>query len=453
MIPYDEIELSDELRQQVEDFCSEVEKFRAEGELDSVQVAKLEEHFKASHVYHSTGIEGNRLTLQETVVVLQEGLDISGKSFKESLEVKRLGRAFDFLESLAATDQAIREIDIRNLHGMLMEGEVDALPGDYRKTGIAISGAEHRPPEPIEVPSRMAKLISWINENTEENPIVLGALAHHELVAIHPFLDGNGRVSRLLMNLILMKRRFPICNIQRDDRSEYYAALSFADVGLFEPLVQLVRQRCLELFTEYARIRNESKRMATWAERWGTREAQVLLRRESRELELWQSRMRQVLLEFQQAADLLGDEFGEMDIGFYDYGTELDLEKYQQLKEKGFAEYCNAFSIDFRNTRTAQRERFMFRFYRNWKRFDQRSRVIPLELNYFEPKERKYIRMSDLGWGTRIRIRELYFSDKGTFIIKYFNPDTGKNDEKVGATITEAVELFFNDVLGNVWGL
>lgn len=177
MIPFEIIELSNELQEQLADFRQQVENFRAEGELDDVQTAKLEEHFKASHVYHSAGIEGNRLTLQETVVVLQEGLDVSGKSLKESLEVKHLGEAFDFLNSLATSNHTIRETDIRDLHKLVMEGERDALPGEYRKTGVIISGSEHRPPEPIEVPSRAAELVSWINQNMTENPILTSTLA------------------------------------------------------------------------------------------------------------------------------------------------------------------------------------------------------------------------------------------------------------------------------------
>jgi Fic family protein len=453
MISYDEIELSNDLWEQLEDFRNEIEVFRTEGRLDPLAVAKLEEHFKASHIYHSAGIEGNQLNLQETLVVLQDGLDISGKPLKDSLEVKHLGEAFDFLQTLAATDQAIRETDIRNLHKLLMEGDQEALPGEYRKTGVIIALSEHRPPEPIEVPSRMTELVSWLNENSKENPVLLAALAHHELAALHPFADGNGRTARLLMNLILMQRGFPICNIRRDERPEYYEALSFADVGLFEPLVQLVRRRCADLFSEYVRIRSESKRMSEWAERWGTREAEVLLRRESREMALWQSRMRQVLLEFQKAADLLGDKFEEMDIEFYDYGTELTLEKYQQLRERGSAEHCNAFSITFKDVRTGRRERFMYRYFRRWDRFDFHSRYIPLELNYFDPEERRYRTMSDLDWGTRVRIRDLYFTDEGTFAIKYLSRDTGETVEKSDATITEAVESFFDDVLRNVWGL
>lgn len=453
MIPFDEIELSNELQEQLEDLRQQVEAFRAGGELDNVQTAKLEEHFKASHIYHSAGIEGNRLTLQETVVVLQEGLDVSGKSLKESLEVKRLGDAFDFLRSLAATDNTIRETDIRNLHSLVMEGEREALPGEYRKTGVIISGSEHRPPEPIEVPSRAAAIVNWLNENMTENPILTSTLAHHELAAIHPFVDGNGRVSRLLMNLVLMKWGFPICNIRREDRAEYYEALSFADVGLFDPLVWLVRQRCAELFSEYLRIRNESKRLARWAEQWGTRESEVLLRRESREQELWQSRMRQVFLEFQRAADLLGDEVEGMEIRFYDYGQEPDLDKYQQLRERGSAERCNVFSINFRDMKTGRRERFMFRYFRDWGRFERRDKTIPLELCYFDPERETWKSMPNVEWNQRVRVRELYFTDDGQFIIRHVDPETGEDVKKRGATITEAVQFFFDDVLGNVWGL
>jgi hypothetical protein len=249
-----------------------------------------------------------------------------------------------------------------------------------------------------------------------------------------------------------MKSGLPICNIRRDDRLAYYEALSFADVSLFEPLVELVRQRCADLFGEYTRLRNESRRMVEWAERWGTREAEVQLRRESREMDLWQSRMRQVLLEFQQAADLLGDSLEEININFHEYGTELDVEKYQQLKERGSAERCNFFSITFVHTRTGVRERFMFRYFRNRSNFEPKSRAIPLELNYFNSEEERYIRTSNHNIGAQVHIRELYFTDDGEFIMRRFDPEIEDVAEKF-CTIMEAREMFFNEVLRNVWGL
>jgi hypothetical protein len=163
--------------------------------------------------------------------------------------------------------------------------------------------------------------------------------------------------------------------------------------------------------------------------------------------------MRQVFLEFQRAADLLGDRFEGMEIRFYDYGEEPDLDKYQQLRERGSTERSNVFSINFRDARTGRRERFMFRYFRDWDRFERRARVIPLELNYFDAEEETWKSMPNVAWGGRVRIRELYFTEDGNFVIRYVDPETGEDTRRQKATITEAVEMFFDDVLGNVWSL
>ena len=109
-----------------------------------------------------------------------------------------------------------------------------------------------------------------------------------------------------------MKYGFPICNIERTERPAYYDALSYADVGLYEVLINMILDRSQNLFTEYQRIRTENKRMAEWARKWGTQGQNVLLKRESTEMQLWQSRIRQIILEFQQAADLLYDSLGDV---------------------------------------------------------------------------------------------------------------------------------------------
>ena len=182
----------------------------------------------------------------------------------------------------------------------------------------------------------MGELVQWINSNIGKAPIVLAAVAHHELVAIHPFKDGNGRVSRLLMNLLLMRAGFPISNLSRDSRPAYYEALSFADVGIYDPLIRQVKNSSGELFAEYTRIRTETKRTELWAEKWGIRERDALQKREQREHELWLSRVKQVFLEYQNASELLDDRIEKLDIDFYDYKTEIDFEKYQKLLERGF---------------------------------------------------------------------------------------------------------------------
>jgi Fic family protein len=456
MISYEDIEITPETMEQVVSFAKQVESFRTEGPLDKVSLAKLEEHFKSSHVYHSAGIEGNRLTLQETMLVLRDGLDISGKPIRDSVEVRSLGKAFDYLKTLAESGQHIREADIRSLHALLIGADPDMGPGEYRKVGVIISGSEHRPPEPLEVPDRMEKLVVWINTNLEKNPIIVASVAHHELVAIHPFRDGNGRVSRLLMNLILMKSTFPICNIRREDRPLYFDGLSFADVGIYDALVRVVYERSAHLFAEYVRIRTETKRTAEWAARWGNKETEVLRKREAREMELWQSRIRQVMLEFQNSAELLDAQLEQLDIQFYDYKAEgITFDKYQELLENGATDRANAFNISFvrPDAQSNQRARFMFRYFRNFMKYSRYLKIIPLELNYFEANEAHYVRLSDLNWADRIRIRELYFNRDGEFVIRYYNPDLHQEVEKKNASISEAVQWFFDDVLRNVFHL
>jgi Fic family protein len=456
MIIYEEIEITPETVERVAAFAQQVEDFRKEGPLDRVSLAKLEEHFKSSHVYHSAGIEGNRLTLQETMLVLRDGLDIVGKPVQDSVEVRLLGESFDYLTTLAESDQTIRETDIRSLHKLLIGDDPELSPGEYRNVGVIISGSEHRPPEPLEVPGRMEKLVAWIDANLGKNPVICASVAHHELTAIHPFKDGNGRVSRLLMNLILLKRAFPICNIRREDRPTYFDALAFADVGIYDALVRIVYERSADLFAEYARIRTETKRTAEWAARWGNREAEVLRKREAREMELWQSRIRQVMLEFQNSAELLDEQLAQIEIEFYDYKSEtITFDKYQELLENGQTERANAFSVTLSrpHTPSEHRVRLMFRYFRNFNKFPRHQRIIPLELNYFDPSESRYVRLSDLDWSDRIRIRELYFNLEGEFVIRYFNRDVNHEVEKKNASISEAVQWFFDDVLQNMFHL
>ncbi len=448
MIEFEEIGLTPETQLDIESYCKDVEAFRSEGPLDKVSLAKLEEHFRAVHVYHSAGIEGNRLTLQETMLVLRDGIEISGKPLQDSIEARNLGHAFDYLKEISAQVSPIRETDVRQIHQLVVGDSPELSPGEYRKVGVIISGSEHRPPEPLEVPGLMSELIQWINKNTGKNPIIVATVAHHQLAAIHPFKDGNGRVSRLLMNLLLLRAGFPISNLSRDNRPAYYEALSFADVGIYDAIVRQIKNSSAELFAEYTRIREETKRTELWAEKWGSREREALRRREQREHELWLSRIRQVFLEYQKSAELLNDEITQLEIRFYDYRTEIDFEKYQRLMERGSTDRANAFSITFHPLQGGQDERFMFRYYRNFQSFPG-TRVIPLDLNYLDQSHSdvSYIRIAESALKEIVRLRAIYFNDDGAFGAKVFNRDTRQEVDTRGTSISDMVRLFFDDVL------
>jgi len=168
MIQIDKELISPDLLQKIKNLDEDIREFRESGPLDRLALEKLQEHFKTHHIYNSAGIEGNRLTLQETALVLKEGLDISDKPAKDTIEVKNLSVAFDFLYDLSSDKKSIIEADIRQIHQLIVGNDEPLTPGEYRNIGVVITGSEHKPPEPFEVPIKMKELIDWLilNEDT-----------------------------------------------------------------------------------------------------------------------------------------------------------------------------------------------------------------------------------------------------------------------------------------------
>jgi Fic family protein len=446
--------LSPDLTQKIKNLELEVNEFR-DTPLDKIALEKLTEHFRTHHIYHSAGIEGNRLTMAETAIVLKEGIDISGKPLKDSIEVKNLGLAFDFLYDLSQQDVPISENYIKQIHKLIIGDDPSLSPGDYRNIGVIITGSEHRPPEPFEVPIKMMELVEWIRENENQNPVIIAAIAHHEFVKIHPFKDGNGRTARILLNLILLKKGFPICNIRRDERPMYYEALSLADTGLYEPIIELVAENCSNLFSEYIRLRDESNRLKEWAKKIGNKDQQAKLSKTKTEFELWLNKVNQIKLEFKQAVNVLNDSMDSFYISFYEYPA-LTLEKYQQLKDNGIAPATNFFSIRFHNKDTDRIvATFMFRFFRNKDKYPYAKTAIPLELNYFDKELNEFKFIGYFDKAKKIALRSFYINEKGETVVRFIKPEDEKYYEHETTTekVTDVVIKFFDQVFENIIGL
>ena len=211
--------------------------------LSTTIVKKLHENLEINYTYNTNAIEGNTLTLQETKLIIREGITINGKSLSEHLEAKNHPAAINYIENLVA--KPIEEENILELHSILFSGFCEGA-GNYRNGQVYIEGRDFMPPPAFEVPQLMRELMEWLNKNPEElRPIELAAIFHHKLAAIHPFDDGNGRVGRLLMNLLLIKRGYPLTIIKTVDRRRYYDSLIKADNGNPAPLVNFVA-RCVE---------------------------------------------------------------------------------------------------------------------------------------------------------------------------------------------------------------
>ena len=181
----------------------------------------LDEWFKVEQIYSSNAIEGNTLTKSETALVVEKGLTVSGKSLKEHLEVKNYTFALDYIKELTAkTKQELGLKEIKQIHFLILKGIDDSNAGVWRKIEVRIAGSDLKLPDPLKIPELMQDFISWLHK-VDYHPALVAIDVHYKFVAIHPFVDGNGRVARLLMNLLLMQQGYPPIIIDPKDRLTY----------------------------------------------------------------------------------------------------------------------------------------------------------------------------------------------------------------------------------------
>lgn len=212
-------------------------------------VKKLHEEMRLLHTYHSNAIEGNTLTLPETKLVLEEGITISGKSLREHLEATNNARAFDLLENIARKKKTIDHVVIQQIHEVVMAGILEDA-GKYRTRNVRITGASKTPPDWSKVIKLMDELIEKIAQS-KRHPLEIAAILHHRFVEIHPFIDGNGRVSRLLTNLFLIAQGYPPVVLKIEDRRKYYRFLRAADAGNLEPFANFIAKTVDESLLMY----------------------------------------------------------------------------------------------------------------------------------------------------------------------------------------------------------
>lgn len=207
----------------------------------------LHEKIVVEWTYNSNAIEGNTLTISETKVVL-EGITIGGKSLVEHVEVINHRDAILFIEDLVINNSPLSEWNIRNIHGLILKGIDNERSITYRMENVVISGSSHIPPKHYEVGELMQRLLrEYTNEWIRYHPIIRATLLHGEIVKIHPFIDGNGRTSRLLLNLELIKNGYPPIIIKNKERATYYDVLDLAHTTMnYEPFIKLVSNLVIE---------------------------------------------------------------------------------------------------------------------------------------------------------------------------------------------------------------
>ena len=235
--------------------------------LPADRIGKLREALEIEYTYHSNAIEGNRLTFRETQLVIREGVTIGGKSVRDHLEARNHPKAISYVESLK--DRDLMEIAVLELHGIIFLGILENT-GSFRKSQVFIEGSDYLPPPAFEVPVLIKELLEWLRKNPEElRPVEVAAVFHHRFVSVHPFDDGNGRVARLLMNLLLIKRGYPFTVVRNYDRRRYYDTLRKADGGDLAPFVNFIgrcAEESLDLYLSAVEPTNEKKQFLSLAD-------------------------------------------------------------------------------------------------------------------------------------------------------------------------------------------
>ena len=212
---------------------------------------ELRQRYEVSLTHHSTAIEGNTLTQSETQIVIEKGITIGGKSVREHLEVIGHKEALDFVIELASDQAHLGEREIREIHSLVMKGQANGDSGRYRTLDVKAAGTDYVYPSHLKVPELMAEFVAWAGTPTEVHPVDFAAEAHLRFVTIHPFRDGNGRVGRLLLNLMLLRKGYPIAVLPVTQRAEYIGALEVAQSGGgHEMLDHLVRASVARSFAE-----------------------------------------------------------------------------------------------------------------------------------------------------------------------------------------------------------
>lgn len=215
----------------------------------------LDEWFRVELTYTSNAIEGNTLSRRETALVIEEGITVEGKSLREHLEAVNHKEALEFIKDLTRkTKKDLAEKDILSIHELILSKIDDKNAGRYRKVPVMIAGTNVILPKPQGVPHLMKNFFTWLITIQDEHSVKIATDAHYKFVSIHPFIDGNGRVARLLMNLLLIQEGYPPAFIKKQERKRYLDSLEQAQLGGslgdFYNLIGETVERSLDIYLE-----------------------------------------------------------------------------------------------------------------------------------------------------------------------------------------------------------
>ncbi len=234
--------------------CQKREQLKEARKLLPVEaVESFDKSFEIEYTHNSTAIEGNTLSLIQTKAVLEDGISVGGKTLREIYEVVNHQKAFGFMKRCIAEGRTLDEEIVKDIHALLMENIL--MGGIYRTVEVRISGAKHKPPAPNKMYQQIKKFYADMPYRAESNAVEFAAWTHAEFVKIHPYVDGNGRTSRMIMNYQLMANGFLPISIAKENRLEYFEVLeAYAVDGKLQPFIEMIASMEERRLDEYLDI-------------------------------------------------------------------------------------------------------------------------------------------------------------------------------------------------------
>jgi Fic family protein len=216
-------------------------------------VTNLDEWFRVELTYTSNAIEGNTLTRSETALVVEKGITVKGKTLVEHLEAINHAHAIDYVKGLVGKRrQELTRGDILDIHSLVLQKINDTSAGRYREVDVELAGIDFELPNHLQVPNLMEDFLAWLTGDNSDHPVKVAADAHLKLVTIHPFIDGNGRTARLLMNLLLMQEGYPPALVRKEDRNDYIDSIGLAqqmnDSDFYYELIAQSVERSIDVY-------------------------------------------------------------------------------------------------------------------------------------------------------------------------------------------------------------
>lgn len=411
-------------------------------------IEKLQSEILYDRVHASAVIEGNKLSRRETIVVLSSGIVEAG-SRKDQQEVINLADACMYLQECLDNKVPLSVRLVKEVHQKILTDIDSDSAGRFRNVDVAIAGAKISPPSYLDVPHLIESIVQLEN-SVEVHPIQLSAWIHWAFARVHPFVDGNGRVARLVQDYVLLKNNYVPASVQPEDRERnYYEALESADLGSGEDFLEIVAKNVLRTSERYLSIIRAEKSKTTWIQGIAKAASEKVKQTDHRKFLIAQKAYDSLKHEFESICAELNSQLTDMRVNFKDYGS-LDFEKYLALRSKGRASRTWLFGLNFKYGEIDQRFIFWFashyRSAQDIRDFGQNAITILLSM---QDSAGGYKKLEDFESEDRITLRELLVVDR-EFFRKRYNPVKRVLEWDENISPTEIAQHFIQEVLAKV---